>query len=227
MKTSITWLLCFLTGLTLMVLSAVIFPLFPQDMAMPNGIDSPVIAFEFARNYADLVAVFGPIDDPLRTERILAMDQGNRLDMVYMVIYSAFIALFFWAAFLRNRRVIWLAFMAIGLLAGVADAIENSILFGITEDLEIAHHLNWLPYPVHAKFLSLYLCAFGVGLFLKNSIKGLLRMFGISLLLLSPIAIILMFAGHATTATLVITLAWLAQLFIAYSEYSREKRMAA
>jgi len=225
LKISTTWLLCFLVGLILMAVSAVIFPLFPQDMAEPNGIDSPVIAFEFARNYTDLVAVFGSIDDSLRAERIRAMDQGNRLDMAYMIIYSAFIALFFYAAYLQSRKTVWLFFLAIGILSGLADGVENSILFGITENLELAHGLNWLAYPVHIKFLSLYICAFGVGFFLKESTKKTARAFGLSLQILSPIAVILMMLDLATPATLVITLAWFGQLITAYQEFRREKKV--
>lgn len=218
------WLACFLSGLAVLVLSVIIFSLFPQEMAIPSGLDSPIIAFEFSRNYSDLVAVFGPVDDPLRADRIQAMDRGNQLDMAYMVIYSVFIALFFYAAFLKKQKAIWLFFLAIGILAGVSDAVENSILFRITEDLETASELNWLPYPVHIKFLSLYICAFGVGFLLNDSTKKSARVFGLSLQVLSPIAVMLMVLGIATPATLVITLAWFTQLTIAYQEYRREKR---
>jgi len=221
------WLLCFVMGLALLVLTGVIFPLFPQEMAIPNGLDSPVIAFEFARTHADLVAVFGHIDDPLRAERILAMNQGNQVDMAYMVVYSSFIALFFYAAYLKNRQVIWLVFVATALLAGVADAVENSILFDITDNLELASGLNLLPYPVHIKFLALFVCAFGVGMFLKDSRKSSVRIFGYTLQGLSPLAVILTLVGLVSAATIVITLAWLTQLIIAYGEYRREKRAAA
>lgn len=215
------WVSCFLAGLLVLVLTAIIFPLFPQEMAIPNGVDSPVIAFEFARTQADLVAVFGETGDPLRSERIQAMDQGNRVDFAYMAAYSAFIALFFCAAWRKTKRTIWLLFASIGLLAGISDAVENTILFAITSDLGTAQGLSWLAYPVHLKFLSLYICAFGVGYFLLGSENRSARWFGMLLQLLAPVAVILLALGFASAATIVITLAWLSQLVISIKEYRR------
>jgi len=226
-KIANAWLFCFVLGLVLIIFSVIIFPLFPQEMAEPIGLESPVIAFEFARTQADLIAVFGPLDDPLRAERIQAMDQGNQLDMAYMAVYTAFIGLFFYAAYLKAGTTVWLVFMIVAVLAGAADAIENLILFSITDNLEIAHGLDWLAYPVHLKFLSLYICAFGVGMFLKGGDNPVSRMFGIFLLVLSPFAVASIFTGFATAATVVITLAWLAQLFISLTQYRIEKRAAA
>ncbi len=218
------WTACMLAGLSVLVLTGIIFPMFPQEMAIPNGIDSPVIAFEFARTQADLIAVFGEMDDPLRLERILAMDQGNRMDFAYMAAYSAFNALFFLNAYRKNGRRIWLLFAAIGLLAGVSDAIENTILFHITADLSAADGLAWLAYPVHLKFLSLYVCAFGVGYYLQASDRRAARLFGLLLKLLAPIAVILLAVGLASAATILITLAWLSQLVISVQEYRRSSQ---
>ncbi len=218
------WKTCTLAGLSVLILTGVIFPIFPQEMAIPNGIDSPVIAFEFARTQADLVAVFGEAGDPLRQERIQSMDQGNRIDFAYMAAYSVFITLFFMGAYRKSQRRIWLMFAALGVLAGISDAVENTILFEITADLNAAGGLAWLAYPVHLKFLSLYICAFGVGYYLQSSDRKAARLFGLLLQLLAPIAVILLVSGLASAATLVITLAWLSQLAIAFIEYRRVRR---
>ena len=215
------WIATVLTGVSVLILTGVIFPLFPQEMAIPNGIDSPVIAFEFARTQADLIAVFGEAGDPLRQIRVSAMEHGNRVDFAYMAAYSAFIALFFLSVHRKSQRRIWLLFAIIGLMAGIADSIENMILFQVTADLNIAEGLMWLAYPVHLKFLSLYICAFGVGYYLYGSKKKTVRLFGLLLQLLAPIAVILLALGLASAATLVITLAWLSQLVIAILEYRR------
>ncbi len=221
MTTQSAWKACTLAGLSVLILTGIIFPIFPHEMAIPNGIDSPVIAFEFARTQADLVAVFGEVGDPLRQERIQAMDQGNRVDFAYMAAYSAFIALFFLSAYRRSQRRIWLLFAGLGVLAGVSDAVENTILFQITADLRVAEGLAWLAYPVHLKFLSLYVCAFGVGYYLQGSARKAARLFGLFLQLLAPIAVILLASGLASAATLVITLAWLSQLVISFIEHRR------
>lgn len=221
------WAACLVAGLAVLLLSVAILPMFPKEMATPNGVDAPVIAFEFARTQADVIAVFGEASDPLRSGRIASMDQGNRWDFAYMAFYSAFIALFFYSVYLKNRQSIWLVFAAVGILAGVADAIENIILFAITADLDAANGLQWLAYPVHVKFLSLYVCVFGVGYFLKDNSRKLVRVFALLLQMLAPIAVVLTASGLASAATLIITLAWLSQLVIALIKYRETRQTPA
>lgn len=219
MSISRAWISCFLTGLLVLGLTGYIFPIFPQEMAVPQGIETPVYAFEFARNQADLIAIFGAIDDPLRADRIESMDEGNRVDLIYMAIYSMFICLFFYAAHLKYKRAIWLAFAAIGIVAGIADAVENTILFSLTADLETAENLVWLKYPVHVKFTALYLCSYGLGMLLKEDGRKGLQILGRAFQVLSLAAIFLTFVGMGAVATLVISIAWISKLIYAGREY--------
>lgn len=223
MKESTAWGATILTGLLVLIISIIIFPMFPQEMAMPNGFDTPVYAFEFAQSQSDLIAIFGGSDDPHRPERILAMDQGNRLDFVYMAIYSAFIASFFYARHKKDSKSVWLVFTFLGLLAGIADVFENLILLGITADLDSAANLSWLKYPVHIKFMALYLCCFGVGMALRNSTANMAQLFGVMLQALTPVAIVLMFIGNVGLATLVISMVWITQLVLAIKEYRLQR----
>lgn len=129
---------------------------FPQALAAPlpdARIDNPVLMFEFARTPAHLDHIFGPAGDPERPARVAAMDAGNRLDFLFMPIYGFFVFSFFAGMAQDRQRRIWLAFGALGLVAAASDAIENTLLLGITADLSAPRdELALLPWPVWIKF---------------------------------------------------------------------------
>lgn len=161
------WRLCVAAGLAVIVIGLITMAQFPTDGAgYDPGLGSPIYAFEMARSPADLIAVFGTIDDPARAERIAAMDAGNLWDYPFMLAYGLFIALFFGAAAKQSGRRIWWVFGLLGIVAAMSDAVENQILLGLTADLEAARNLDLLAYPVWIKFLSLMIAGVGAGLFL-------------------------------------------------------------
>lgn len=164
MRAVTAWRLCAVLGLGVAVLSIILLPMFPSSSAEDlSGYGGPVFAFEAAKTPADLIAVFGPADDPERAVRIAQMDKGNLWDFPFMALYSLFTAAFFAGAFLQSRKRVWIAFAAIGLLSGIMDAWENVILLGITADLAAAPHLATLAIPVWSKFFAIMFGILGAG----------------------------------------------------------------
>ncbi|MGJ8558923.1 MAG: hypothetical protein ACSHX3_01670 [Litorimonas sp.] len=170
MKEHRFWIGCAAAGLMTLIIVLIIMPYFPTDAAADvSGYGSPVIAFEFARTPADLVAVFGEETDAARAGRMAMMDQGNRWDFLFMTIYTLFGFMFGLAA---RRRSIALGtiILVAALVAGLADAIETQALLSITAQLydgvATPDGLATLWMPVTIKFIALagsILCA---GLFL-------------------------------------------------------------
>lgn len=161
------WISCTASGLALAVLSVIIFPIFPAEGAnIAPGYGSPIYAFEMARSVADLIAIFGPADDPARPARIAAMDAGNWWDYPFMTAYGVFLFSFFMATYRRGGQNLWLALACIGALAAFADAYENTILLGLSANIETAPNIELLRYPVWTKFLSIMLCGLGLGAYL-------------------------------------------------------------
>jgi len=179
-KVRLYWICSFVLGLVIIALAGPVLGAFPAaSYDLANGYGSAVYAFEMAKTPADLVAVFGPIDDPLRTVRIEQMNRGNLWDFPFMVIYSLYMMFFFLAIWRDTSRSLWLVFAVIGMLSGCADAIENTLLLNITENLPTAPGLEWVAIPVWTKFLSIMLCIFASAVYLLSQAKILWKLLGI------------------------------------------------
>jgi len=166
------WVACAAAGVIVLILSIMIMSHFPSDAgADVSGYGSPIIAFEFARIPADLVAVFGVDGDPERMRRIAMMDQGNQSDFLFMAIYTVFGALFGMAA--RRRHVLLgsVIFVA-AMIAGLADMVETRTLLAITaqmaQDVAAPDGLTTLWMPVTLKFIMLAVSIVGAGLFMMS-----------------------------------------------------------
>jgi hypothetical protein len=136
MKKPFTWAVA--AGAVTLLLSIILILVLPSAAdvpAMPDGMVTPVVAFEFARSTQDLRMIFG--ENPAqRTALAARFDAGNILDYAYMITYSAL--MFFFAAGLRRRRpgllTNMLPFLAVLVLC--ADAFENVQLLMITSRLD-------------------------------------------------------------------------------------------
>lgn len=161
------WRLSLLFGIAVAIVGIVTMGAFPTDGAgYDPGLGTPVYAFEMARSSQDLIAIFGTIDDPARAGRIAAMDAGNLWDYPFMICYGLFIAFFFVAAGKKSGGKVWKLLALLGVIAAIADGMENQILLGLTADIEGAPNINLLAYPVWTKFLSLGVCGVGMGAYL-------------------------------------------------------------
>lgn len=153
------WIAALALGLATLAFSLVLQGVFPASGAnMASGYGAPVIAFEFARSTADLVAIFGDSSDPLQADRLAAMQAGNEQDYLFMLLYAAFLASGCWALWRELRRPVLLLGVVMPVLAALFDAWENWLLFAIQVAFALgdyAGEIETLAAPVMAKFLLL------------------------------------------------------------------------
>lgn len=161
-------------GLAVIVMSLVNMTVFPQES--PGQIDdigSPIIAFEFAETPEEIYTLFGASGAPEQSAMVQGMDQGNRLDYLYMLLYSGFLFSFAVLA-ARHTGQTWLyAGAALALLAFAGDALENMQLLSITgklasgdftAELVRLHWFTWLKWGS----LATYFVVMGVWLWRGN-----------------------------------------------------------
>ncbi|MFH2133275.1 MAG: hypothetical protein ABIK68_23080 [bacterium] len=143
-------------GILVIITSLMLLKVFPsQAPRLPDGFFTPILAFEFVRTQEEVQALFGAPGSDFRAAMITAMDLGNRLDYVYMVLYAAFLFGFSMtcARITRHRQYYIAALLAILVLIG--DALENVQLLGITQklanggferELELLVAFTWLKW---------------------------------------------------------------------------------
>lgn len=134
-------------GLGAVVMTLIFNLVGPQPAApLPHGFITPVLAFEFARDEADVAAIFAHQGQPAADVRA-SMDRLNRLDFLYIGLYGGcLIAFALTCARLSGQRVYTVAaILAVAVMA--ADVLENLQLLGITRELgvtSIDDNLAWL-----------------------------------------------------------------------------------
>lgn len=150
-------------GVATLLLSFAMQSVFPQELAyLPAGwaLESPVLAFEFATDPSHLAAIFGTPGDPQYAARIAAMDAGNGLDYLFMLVYGSFLLAFFGAGAAARGNARWWLAGALGPFAALCDAIENALLLRITADMaDASAELSLLPIFVWSKFTALALAS--------------------------------------------------------------------
>ncbi|HET8937923.1 MAG TPA: hypothetical protein VFN67_30980 [Polyangiales bacterium] len=118
-------------GLSVMLCAAAMIPMFPtekQTGPLAPGFHSPIIAFELAASRDEVETMFKQAGSPEREELRQAMDRGNQVDFVFLVLYAGLLGTV--ALGLARRAALWLA-----PLAAAADVLENLQLFAITRAL--------------------------------------------------------------------------------------------
>ena len=114
---------------------------------MPDGFLTPIIAFEFIQTKAEVYQLFVNTDGSVHHSMIDAMDLGNRLDYIYMVLYSSFLLLFCVTCAKLSEKKFYYIGVAISLLVLAGDAMENVQLLSITSGIEFGDfdtQLNFL-----------------------------------------------------------------------------------
>lgn len=123
-------------GICVIMTSMILLVIFPgRGPKLPEGFITPIIAFEFMRTPQEVMDLFGQTGSPGGQDLVRAMNLGNRVDFLYMVLYSAFLFVFCQrAAFITERKGYYLGcFLTPVILAG--DFLENLQLLGITSRL--------------------------------------------------------------------------------------------
>lgn len=143
-------------GILVIICSLTLMKVFPsQAPEMPDGFMTPILAFEFVISPQEVEALFGEPNSGFRHAMVAAMDLGNRLDYIYMVLYSLFLFTFsVTCARTRKNPQYYLAALA-SLLVLAGDALENVQLLGITaklaeggfdRELKMLFYFTWLKW---------------------------------------------------------------------------------
>lgn len=124
-------------GLAVIAMSVLLLFVFPSKTpSLPDGFFTPIIAFEFARTHADIMGMFGGTDLTVRKEMVSAMDLGNKLDYIYMCLYSIFLILFCLRCAKVSKNDFFYSGICLSLMVLAGDAMENVQLLCITSHLE-------------------------------------------------------------------------------------------
>ena len=139
MKSSRPFMKTGVVGLLVVAMSIGLLAVFPSTAPnMPEGFFTPIIAFEFIETKAEVFGMFTQADgaESVNEAMIAAFDLGNRLDYIYMGLYSAFLMLFsLTCARLSGKQYLY-ATTALSLAVLAGDALENIQLLGITSYLK-------------------------------------------------------------------------------------------
>jgi len=172
-----------------------VFP--SRSPSLPAGFFTPIIAFEFIESPEEVYQLFGEKNSRERQDMVRAMDRGNRLDFIYMLLYSSF--LFFFSIQCSREmgvKIFYLgALLALIVLAG--DFMENLQLLGITSKLQggifngelmalkIFTWQKWggiatiflvlVPYFVRGKLFAKIIALWGLGVFFIGAMACLER----------------------------------------------------
>ncbi len=121
------FLLSGLLGLGALLMTAIIWLISPRQVGpMPPGFVTPVMAFEFAADPAEVGHLFSVMG------AAAAMDRVNRWDFLYMALYNGFLIAFALACARRTGNRYYYVVAALPLLIWLADALENVQLLAIT-----------------------------------------------------------------------------------------------
>ena len=124
-------------GLLVFGMSLILLMVFPSTASrLPDGFFTPVIAFEFVQTRVEVLQMFLETNGAVRKDLVDAMNLGNRLDYIYMVLYALFLmGLSVKCAQLSEKRMYYIG-AALSLMVLGADAMENIQLLAITAGLE-------------------------------------------------------------------------------------------
>ncbi|ACL04510.1 hypothetical protein Dalk_2819 [Desulfatibacillum aliphaticivorans] len=214
-------------GVLVAVMSTALLFVFPTKApGMPDGFATPIIAFEFAQCARDVQTLFGPAGSPEREAMVRSMDLGNLLDYVYMVLYSAFIALFSMKIAKRTGQKIYYVPAGLAALALMGDALENLRLFAIAgglETMEIEADLAALNVLTWIKWGSLSMAfLFLAPYFLKGGKFAVT--IGVICAFCPVLGVIAFFKSGAFCEMFSVSVALLFLLTIIYSLIYKEKR---
>ena len=143
-------------GLAFIMMSVLLLFVFPTKApSLPEGFCTPIIAFEFIQTKTEVIEIFGGEYITMRNEMARAMDLGNRLDYVYMCLYSAFLMMVSVTCARLSKNKYYYAGVVLTLVVLAADALENVQLLGITANLStgnfdyqlrLLHLFTWIKW---------------------------------------------------------------------------------
>jgi hypothetical protein len=143
-------------GLAVIMMSVLLLFVFPPKApSLPEGFVTPIVAFEFIQTSTEVIEMFGGNNITVQNDMVRAMDLGNRLDYLYMCLYSAFLMMVSATCAGLSQNKYYYAGVALALAVLAADALENVQLLGITENIAIGnfnsqlrllHFFTWIKW---------------------------------------------------------------------------------
>jgi len=142
----------FLATLAILLIMQFFFPA-QLYSPLPGSDIRPVLLLEFASRPEHLEHIFGPAGTSDHAARVAGMTQGNILDYLLMPSYGLLTLSFFAGVAARLGNAKWLWFGWLGIVAALADAIENAIMFSMVANMtDPFAEMAILPFPVWSKF---------------------------------------------------------------------------
>jgi hypothetical protein len=136
-----------LIGILAIMMFWVLMTIFPSKVSsLPDGFFIPITAFEFARTPADICQLFGTGNSPYREAIVQSMDLGNKLDFLFVPLYSAFLFLFSVTCAKLSRNKLYYVCCFLVVVMAFGDILENIQLLGITQKLQSDNFQNELYY---------------------------------------------------------------------------------
>lgn len=105
------------------------------SQSLPPGFLTPIIAFEFADDSADVVTIFGPADSQEREELIRRITNSTSLDFAFLIFYGAFLLSFALIAEKQTGKRHYYLAALLAVIAPLFDVLENRQLLAIMEQL--------------------------------------------------------------------------------------------
>ncbi len=200
------WIWCVAAGLLAFVASF-LFGRIPdlKPCGPANGLGA-VLAFEFVRSPADVVALFGA--EPCRSALIAAQRTGLLLDGLWFIpAYIAFLCLAAQASGVAWRR--WL--IGALLVAGLSDEVEGVILWSILGGMPGTQgQIDAMSFAVYLKFTLLAGGTAGVGWALRR--PGWWRIPGLIIAAGGVFALLELLLGNVRAMMQGFAIAWFALL---------------
>ena len=211
-------------GLLVIGMSIVLMMIFPSRAPwLMDGFFTPIIAFEFVQSQSEVFRLFGLSSSPdqlsMTQFMIKAMDLGNRLDYIYMVLYTSFLFFFSFVCAKNTGRRYYYAGSILSFIILAADALENIQLLRITskvashdfgKELSLLHWFTWMkwggitvvflilaPYFLKGRNYSKVIAAIGVSSFIFSILAYLHRSVLNELLGLSVALMFLMMIAYS------------------------------
>ncbi|RMG20325.1 MAG: hypothetical protein D6730_20130 [Bacteroidetes bacterium] len=222
------FLISFLLGVLVIVMSLVLHFTFPlKAHELPAGFSSPVLAFEFAQTEAEVQALFGPEDSPLREEMIKKMNRGNLYDYIFIPLYGLFLFFFGMDASKYSGNKLFFGASVLAVVVMIGDVVENVLLMSITTQMDMIsfqpslnnlHLFTWIKWgglSVVFGILGLYL--------LRSALYTWQQLMGWVGLLMLPLAILAMFI-RPLVEIYTLMVAFMFLLLFAYSVWWRVRK---
>lgn len=143
-------------GVVMLAFLVALIAFFPAKAnRLPDGFFSPIIAFEFVQTPQEVAAMFRAPDGTVLNGLVDTMNAINKLDFIYMVLYSMFLLVFAVSVARHSARPLFHVAAGLALVVLISDFGENLQLLAITDKIETGgfeielvrlHILTWIKW---------------------------------------------------------------------------------